>query len=296
MRSSTILTGLAAIVPVLAQRPANESICSYYTTALLTNNTGANQYTLLTLLVNTAVIGNYTTPNVGIKVPGILTPGTYNGTAVNLLPYFDGALKSTNNDGTPVAVNFLDGGGATPLEANMAANSTTSAQYTLLTHLYQYFGVLLGCTASGFPAYAGDGSMASVHRYMDLSSAEVGYFIEQVGLSAASFGVASADVTAVGDALTTFFDYRCSPPTTIVPSQGAQLQSICLNSDCPLAPNATCDAYPVESSPAAANSTSNSTSSTATSTSATASASFTGAAAKVAALGAGLLGLAAYAL
>ncbi len=41
-----------------AQRPANTSICDYYTTALLKNNTAENQYTLLTLVVNTAVIGN----------------------------------------------------------------------------------------------------------------------------------------------------------------------------------------------------------------------------------------------
>ena len=39
-------------------RPSNTSICDFYTTALLTNNTGANQKTLLTLLVNTVVIGN----------------------------------------------------------------------------------------------------------------------------------------------------------------------------------------------------------------------------------------------
>ena len=39
-------------------RPSNTSICDYYTTALLMNNTAANQNTLLTLVVNTAVIGN----------------------------------------------------------------------------------------------------------------------------------------------------------------------------------------------------------------------------------------------
>jgi hypothetical protein len=49
---------LAVAGSVLAQRPANMSICDYYTTALLTNNTSENQYTLLTLLVNTVVIGN----------------------------------------------------------------------------------------------------------------------------------------------------------------------------------------------------------------------------------------------
>jgi hypothetical protein len=49
----------AAVGSVAAQgRPANISICDYYTTALLTNNTAANQLTLLTLVVNTAVIGN----------------------------------------------------------------------------------------------------------------------------------------------------------------------------------------------------------------------------------------------
>lgn len=43
---------------VVAQRPTNTSICDYYTTALLKENTAANQYTLLNLLVNTVVIGN----------------------------------------------------------------------------------------------------------------------------------------------------------------------------------------------------------------------------------------------
>ena len=47
-----------AIGTAVAQRPSNISICDYYTTALLTNNTAANQKTLLTLVVNTAVIGN----------------------------------------------------------------------------------------------------------------------------------------------------------------------------------------------------------------------------------------------
>ncbi len=41
---------------VSPQRPSNVSICDYYMIALLKNNTAENQYTLLTLLVNTAVI------------------------------------------------------------------------------------------------------------------------------------------------------------------------------------------------------------------------------------------------
>lgn len=90
---------------------------------------------------------------------------------------------------------------------------------------------------------------------MDLSAEEVGYFITQVGLSAASFGVATEDVTAVGMALNKIFGYKCSPPTTVVPSQGAQLQSICTGDDCPLAPNATCAAYQAAVEPLVANST-----------------------------------------
>lgn len=85
--------------------------------------------TLLTLVVNTAVIGNYTQPNVGIAVPGILAKGMYNGTEVDLLPYFSGGLLSTNNGGSKgVSMNFLDDGGAVPLMMNKPANGTTSAQ------------------------------------------------------------------------------------------------------------------------------------------------------------------------
>lgn len=78
---------------------------------------------------------------------------------------------------------------------------------------------------------------------MDLSYAEVGYFITQVANSAASFGVAKDDLTVVGNALTSLFDMRCSPETTVVPAQGPQLQAICIDDTCPLAANSTCSAY-----------------------------------------------------
>jgi hypothetical protein len=70
-----------------------------------------------------------TQPNVGIAVPGILAEGIYNGTNVNLLPYFDGTLNSTNRGGSSGAsVNFLDGGGAAPLKQNKAADDEDSKQ------------------------------------------------------------------------------------------------------------------------------------------------------------------------
>lgn len=119
---------LAAFGLALAQRPKDTSICDYYTTALLKENNATNQLTLLTLLVNTAVIGNYTKPNVGVKVDGILAPGKYNDTDVNLVPYFNGGLASSNRGNKATAINFLDDGGAAPLMMNKPANGTDSNQ------------------------------------------------------------------------------------------------------------------------------------------------------------------------
>ncbi|KAK1624141.1 hypothetical protein BDP81DRAFT_330474 [Colletotrichum phormii] len=247
MYCKNIALALAVATGVIAQRPTDTPICDYYTTALLKNNTGANQYTLLTLLVNTVVIGNYTMPNVGIKVDGILAPGMYNGNEVNLLPYFNGDLASSNRGGSSgVSVNFLDGGGAAPLMKNMPANDDTSKQYFLLTHLYQFFGALLGCSEygmTGFPKYSGFASMYEVHKFMDLDENELGYFITQVAMAAASFGVAQDDLKAVGMALNQLFGMRCSQPATAIPEQGPQLQAICIEDSCPISTNSTCASY-----------------------------------------------------
>jgi hypothetical protein len=91
-----------------------------------------------------------------------------------------------------------------------------------------------------------------VSRFMSLDPNEVGYFISQVGLATASFGVASSDITIVVNALVSLFDYRCSPPVTIVPAAGPQLQEICGNPTCPLGPTPKCylyDNYGVEPAP-----------------------------------------------
>ena len=88
---------------------------------------------------------------------------------------------------------------------------------------------------------------------MVLSNAEFGYFVTQVGLAAASFGVTQEDATAVGMSLSKAFGYRCSPAMMIIPNTPAELQSMCTGADCPLSPNATCAAYSAfaEPSPAA---------------------------------------------
>src|ERR1700709_1623091 len=106
----------------------------------------------------------------------------------------------------------------------MSLNSFVHAKLTsdksgLLTHLYQFFGVLLGCSGvgqMGFSNYMGDPSMARVHKFMALDSAEVGSSISTCGAPAPCLGVSSSDVSAVAGVLMQYFGYRCSPSITVV--------------------------------------------------------------------------------
>jgi hypothetical protein len=145
----------------------------------------------------------------------------------------------------------------------------------LLTHLYSFFGALLGCSLYGkptsdFPEYTGDASMYKVHKFMDLSAAEVGYFVTQVALAGASFGVSNDDLTGVGKALNSLFGMSCSPPAEVITGQGSQLQAICIDSTCPVATNAVCSQYDTAVEPVNATTTPTITSTTtSTSTSAT---------------------------
>ncbi|EHK41578.1 hypothetical protein TRIATDRAFT_147444 [Trichoderma atroviride IMI 206040] len=248
MRLSNVLLVLTAAA-ANAQRPADVSMCDYYTKTLLAkDNTPENQLLLVTLLVNTVILGNYTTPNVGIAVPGLLAPAVVNGENVNLLPYFSGEYSTTNTgDCQGATVNFLDGGGPAPLLQNKPADDETSRQYFLVTHLYQYFGALLGCSFQGypaFPAYAGAASMYQVHKFMELSYAQNKYFIDQHVVAAESLGFSSADSKIFSDNLYSIFAVRCGGPTSIIKAQGAQLQSTCLTDDCPVADDSECNLYP----------------------------------------------------
>lgn len=210
------------------------------------SNTAENQYTLLKLIVNTVALGNYTQPNMN-AVPGILAQGTVDGTEVNLAPFFTGTSGATTNRGgqAVAGINFLDGGGAAPLMNNTLPPMGTN-QYTLVTHLYQYFGYLLGCSMMGtdaFPAYGGSTSQYSVHKYMYLTTAQNTYFINQVALAAQSFGVASDDITVVGTALNSLFNQRCTANVSVPMSAPAAPQAICIADDCALAANSSCAAY-----------------------------------------------------
>ncbi|KAK2608830.1 hypothetical protein QQS21_002687 [Conoideocrella luteorostrata] len=109
---------------------------------------------------------------------------------------------------------------------------------------------------SGFAAYDGQKSMYEVHKFMGLGKPEMDYFITQVGMAAASFGVAKDDITAVANALNMTFNMACSPPATVIKSQGDQLQAICIDqSSCLKAQNAKCDSYAAVVKPSNATST-----------------------------------------
>jgi hypothetical protein len=196
-------------------------ICDKYTPLLFVNNTAENQLALITAVVDRAVLGNKTVTDPA--VPGILAPEG------GLLFYFTGAENTTNQDGVAVKENFLAGDSNTMM---------------LLDHLYQFFGSVLGCTAAGFPAYEGDPDMFRVHKFMGISAEENDYFINQVGLSAASFGVSEADVMAIYDYLNGTYNIRCAPPLTASNDTPefliGTLPSICTDDSCPKAMDSMC--------------------------------------------------------
>ena len=118
----------AAVVPDV--RPEKEPMCDYYATKLFGENTGLNQYTLLNLIVNRFAFGNYKFPD-GTPITGFLAPGHYKGKPVNLLPYFNGGLASTNQGGKHgVSVNILklDAGGVFPVPEQTTPNGTNLNQ------------------------------------------------------------------------------------------------------------------------------------------------------------------------
>jgi hypothetical protein len=114
-----------------------ESMCDKYTTQILGSNEPTNQRLLMSLFVNTALVGNYTTPNVGIAVNGIMWPGQWKGEPVDLMPWFNGELASSNpcpdDCGQGVNVNWLDGGGPAALRQNLTSFvQGTNQLYVLL--------------------------------------------------------------------------------------------------------------------------------------------------------------------
>jgi hypothetical protein len=144
---SSLITFITTIIPTITAEPIgsftgpqkyqghdehkpshyvdHESICKKYTQQILGSNTPTNQRLLMALFVNTALVGNYTTPNTDIAVNGIMWPGQWNNSPINLMPWFNGDLASSNpcadDCGHGVSVNWLDGGGPDALRQNLTS-------------------------------------------------------------------------------------------------------------------------------------------------------------------------------
>jgi hypothetical protein len=88
--------------------------------------------------------------------------------------------------------------------------------------------------------------MFQVHKFMDLNYAQNKYFIDQHVVAAESLGFSSADSKILSDKLYNIFAVRCGGPTSIIKTQGPQLQSTCLTDDCPDAEYFECDLYPAD--------------------------------------------------
>ncbi|KAJ3351317.1 hypothetical protein HDU91_006132, partial [Kappamyces sp. JEL0680] len=225
--------------------------------ALFNTVTEQNQAKLLTALVNTVVIGNYTPTANGRIVKGILAEQTFQGQQIKLLPFFTGDQgKTANINGKAMdKVNFLDGGGAAPLKQNLPADPSipNSRQQKLLTHLYSLFAALTGCstqtaTSKILTQYQGNPSMTDVHRFMNLNKAQISFFNDMVGQAALGFGVATADAQAVGTALEGLFNIQCGKPAKLVPNLSEQPQGFCLGAGCQVSNAETCGSTSIQSS------------------------------------------------
>lgn len=80
---------------------------------------------------------------------------------------------------------------------------------------------------------------AYVHKYMDLKSPHIAYFIRQIIIASRFYGFSEADAQTLETFMNARYNTKCAP------AENNQLYSICLsNEGCPLAaPKADCDVY-----------------------------------------------------
>ena len=109
----------------MAQRPNGASLCDYYAEARYGSNSSTTQLQLIEGIVAMAFGGNKATKNASSSLTGILNPGAFNDLTVNLHPYFDGTLSSTNLNNQPVGINWLDGGGLDPLYSYLNGSASS---------------------------------------------------------------------------------------------------------------------------------------------------------------------------
>ncbi|KAF3038296.1 hypothetical protein E8E12_004476 [Didymella heteroderae] len=206
------------------------------------------------LFVKTALLGNYTTSTIGIAVNGIMWPGQWKGEAIDIMPWFNGALSSSNpcldDCGQGVSVNWLDSGGPTALRENRTSDEVGTIQFYFVTHLTQYFRYLLGCSEFGTSYQRYNGS-----RNMSYNNAQEQYTNQQFFLSALSLGFSQRHAHQIWGMLFGLFSQRCEAPRPIPHWARPAPLSICIDYDCPLAKDAACELYDMSVEPVLVNGT-----------------------------------------
>ncbi|KAH8167784.1 hypothetical protein CIB48_g417 [Xylaria polymorpha] len=211
-------------------------------------NSSDTQFMLMQSIVALAFGGGATLPNASDDSTGILNPGSFNGSPINLRPWFDGSKATTNLNNQAVGIDWLDDGAQDPLVAFL--NGTTDNveldgnknEYRLFAHFYSAFGRIYGCTLTeGFPKANDSGipiSPAYVHKFMNLNQTDLGHFIDQLIMSSEYYGFSNDDASTLSTFFNSRYNVRCAPAIN------GQLYSICQAPECPLAaPSPDCDAY-----------------------------------------------------
>lgn len=112
-----------------AQRPTNATICDYYAVVNYGNNSTDTQYKLIESILALGFGGAGPLSNVSSDITGIFNQGSFQGTPVDLQPWFNGTKQSTNLNNQSVSIDWLDGGGTQPLY-NFLSGSTSNLTFT----------------------------------------------------------------------------------------------------------------------------------------------------------------------
>ncbi|KAH8590740.1 hypothetical protein B0O99DRAFT_300270 [Bisporella sp. PMI_857] len=251
-----VFLALALIVGwSLAQRPDNATVCDYYALARYGESNNVTQAKLIENIVALAYGGPFNLPNVNPELTGIINPGFFDNETVNLKPWFDGTLASSNFNDGPTAINWLDGGGSKPFSDFLTGGTptvimkNTTNQFRLFNHWLVAFSHVFDCSFPIAPAQTGNTggspslSLAYVHKYMDLNHTSLGHFINQLGLAAIHYGFSQQDSDTISGNLNAQYNVRCARAVQLNPSRPPQLLSLCQDESCPLAPNPDCAAY-----------------------------------------------------
>ena len=228
---------LISLLPLVT----GQSLCDKYALKLYGVNNASTQFALIQLLVNVAHFGNLTASNP-------VVPGLGSGTDdLSPAPLLDASRNSTNRNGVPSAVNFLDALGDQSIRAGNLSRYKNSNQYILFSHLYQHTGKFLNCSGYGtyphFPAYSGASGMTEVHRFMNLKYKLIQFLITQYGLASIAMGFEKKDTEAFVQGLNNTFSKRCSPKSDPLGIGRSEYQSMCFGEDCPLHETPDCEGY-----------------------------------------------------